>query len=241
MIVLVVGASGETGRLLVRQLLDCGITVRIIVRRIDLLPEDLQDNDLLTIYQGSILEMSDAQLINCVTGVDAIASCLGHNLSMKGIFGKPRSLVTDAVRRLCTVVKSTGQKTKVKFVLMNTGGNGNKNIPEKLSVIENMIMFLIRTLLPPQKDNEDAADFLRTEIGNNSEIEWSVVRPDTLVNTDSVSEYEVFASPIRSPLFKPGETSRINVAHFMAELICNNETWDVWKGQMPVIYNKEIR
>ena len=29
------------------------------------------------------------------------------------------------------------------------------------------------------------------------------------------------------------------LAFFMAELITNDQTWDMWKGQMPVIYNRE--
>jgi hypothetical protein len=49
---------------------------------------------------------------------------------------------------------------------------------------------------------------------------------------------EVHASPTRSAIFDPGSTSRINVAHFMAELIANEDTWSKWKGHMPVIYNK---
>ncbi len=32
-------------------------------------------------------------------------------------------------------------------------------------------------------------------------------------------------------------TSRINVGHFMADLITDEEIWNRWKGQMPVIYN----
>jgi hypothetical protein len=42
----------------------------------------------------------------------------------------------------------------------------------------------------------------------------------------------------RSALFDPGVTSRINVAHFMADLITDEDEWKKWKGQMPVIYNR---
>ncbi len=72
-------------------------------------------------------------------------------------------------------------------------------------------------------------------------VEWAAVRPDTLVNEDKVTEYEVHPSPIRSALFNPGKTSRINVAHFMADLVANADTWDKWKGRMPVIYNVAVR
>jgi hypothetical protein len=93
--------------------------------------------------------------------------------------------------------------------------------------------------LPPHVDNEQAADYLRTAIGkNDGTIEWSVVRPDTLIDESEVSEYDVYPSPIRSAIFDAGITSRINVSRFMADLITNDDIWNKWKGQMPVIYNK---
>ena len=49
--------------------------------------------------------------------------------------------------------------------------------------------------------------------------------------------YELHPSPIMSPLFDSGKTSRINVAHFMADLMTDETCWETWKGQMPVIYN----
>lgn len=99
---------------------------------------------------------------------------------------------------------------------------------------------LLRLILPPHVDNEQAADYLRTKIGQNDGlIEWVAVRPDGLIDEDAVTEYDVHLSPIRSAIFDAGQVSRINVAHFMAELITNDETWQTWKGQMPVIYSRE--
>jgi hypothetical protein len=69
-------------------------------------------------------------------------------------------------------------------------------------------------------------------------IEWAVVRPDTLIDEDEVTEYELHPSPTRSAIFNPGKTSRINVGHFMADLIADSDIWTQWKGKMPVIYNK---
>ena len=56
---------------------------------------------------------------------------------------------------------------------------------------------------------------------------------------DEVTGYMVVPSPIRSAIFNAGRTSRINVSHFMVDLITDNDTWYNWKGQMPVIYNKK--
>jgi hypothetical protein len=122
---------------------------------------------------------------------------------------------------------------------MNTTGNRNRDLNESISVGQKMVLGLIRLLVPPHSDNEKAAKFLRVNIGQkNKLIEWVAVRPDTLINEDNVTEYELFASPTRSAIFNPGKTSRINVGNFMARLIEENELWNNWKGQMPVIYDK---
>jgi len=88
-------------------------------------------------------------------------------------------------------------------------------------------------------DNEKAADFLRTGIGQDDRvIEWAAVRPDNLIDESEVTEYDLHPSPTRSAIFDAGTTSRINVGHFMADLMADRDTWNKWKGQMPVIYNR---
>lgn len=239
MTVLVVGASGTTGRLLVEQLLDRGVSVRIIVRPQSALPENFTNRENLTTIRATILELSDAEMAQHVRGCDAVASCLGHNMSLKGIYAHPRRLVTDAIRRLCNAIKASKSEKSAKIVLMNTTGNSNRDLQEPVSFAHSCVIGLVRLLLPPHVDNERAADFLRVEIGqDHREIEWVVVRPDTLTNAEVVTEYDEHPSPTRSTIFNPGSTSRINVAHFMAELITNQEKWATWKGQMPVIYSK---
>lgn len=236
---LVVGASGATGRLLVEQLLSRGESVKAIVRSPDRLPEVLKNYDHLTLIRASVLDLNDDEIGLHVNGCNAVASCLGHNLNLKGIYGHPRGLVTDATRRLCNAIKANKAEESTKFVLMNTAGNSNRDLREPLSFWQAFAIGLVRLLLPPHVDNEKAADYLRTGIGQEDKaIQWAVVRPDTLINENQVTEYEVHPSPTRSAIFNPGVTSRINVAHFMADLITTEDTWNRWKGQMPVIYNK---
>lgn len=240
MTTLVVGASGATGRQLLEQLLNRGQQVRAIVRSPETLPEIIKNHDSLSLIQASVLDLSDAEMVQYVKGCYAVASCLGHNLSFKGIFGHPRHLVTDATRRLCNAIKANKPEEPVKFVLMNTTGNRNRDLEEPISFGQKCVIGMIRLLVPPHADNEQAADYLRVEVGQQDRvIEWAAVRPDALVNEDKVAQYEVHASPTRSAIFDAGKTSRINVGHFMAELITDNDLWNRWQGQMPVIYNKE--
>ena len=238
--ILVLGASGATGRLLVERLLSRGQNVKAIVRSPKSLSESLTGNPQLTLIHASVSELSDTEIAEHVHGCDAVASCLGHNLTFKGLFGPPRRLVTNATLRFCNAIQAQRRESPIKFVLMNTTGNRNRDLDESISFAQTCVIGLLRGLLPPHADNEEAADYLRTKVGQqDSMIEWVAVRPDGLIDDESVSEVEVFASPIRSAIFDAGKTSRINVADFMSTLIMDEDLWKTWKGKMPVIYNKE--
>lgn len=237
MTTLILGASGATGKHLVGQLLKDGQKVKVIVRASANIP-DSWNNDNVSVIKANISEIDESELSKHVEDCDAVACCLGHNLTWKGIFGKPRRLVTDAVSAICHAIERNAPESPTKFVLMNTVGNRNRDLAEPISFGEKIVIGLIRLLLPPHSDNEKAADFLRQNIGQkNAWIEWVAVRPDTLLDDDEVTGYEVLASPSTSAIFKPRKTSRINVANFMARLIEERDLWNKWKGQMPVIYN----
>jgi len=238
MTILTVGASGATGKRLVEELLNRGHHVKAIVRSPDRLPDNLRNHAALDLIQASILELSDKEMEQHVAGCDAIASCLGHNLTFKGLYGKPRRLVTEATRRLCMAIKANGPATSTRYVLMNTVANRNRDLNEPISFAQKIMIGMLRLFLPPHADNEQAAEYLRTVIGQHDKtIEWAAVRPSSLIDEDKASEIEVYPSPTRS-IVNDGQVSRVNVAHFMADLITNDEFWQQWKGQMPVIYNK---
>lgn len=245
--VVVLGASGATGRLLVVKLLSKGIHVTAIVRNAQAFKTQLVKqvsciDDLfikLTIVEASISTIAHHDLSQHIIDCDAVLSCLGHNLTFSGMFGKPRRLVKDAVEKVSQITQSQPNEKRIKFILMNTTGNTNLDIPERPPLSQKIVVTALRYLLPPHADNEDAANYLRLDIGqNNQHIEWVVVRPDALIDQEQASPLDVFSSPTRNPIFDAGSTSRINVAHFMAELVVNDKLWTQWKGQMPVIYNQ---
>jgi nucleoside-diphosphate-sugar epimerase len=240
MTILVVGASGATGKHLVNHLLEMGHTVKVVVRSPENLPQPWKKHDRIAIIHASVLEIPKAEMADHLSDCQAVASCLGHNLTWKGLYGKPRKLVTDAVKLLCHAINLNAPGEPIRLVLMNTAGNRNRDLDEPVSIMQRIIIFLLRLLLPPHPDNEQAADYLRETIGqNHPAVTWVVVRPDTLTDADHVSGYNLHPSPVRSAIFNPGKTSRINVGHFMAQLINDDDLWTQWKGQMPVIYNDE--
>jgi nucleoside-diphosphate-sugar epimerase len=238
MIILLLGATGATGRLLLHKLLDRGHEVRVVVRSPEKLPGGVTNRPGLTVIRGTVLDMAAGELLGHVRGCAALASCLGHELNLRGIFGEPRRLVTESVQRVCEAALASGPSVPVKFVLMNTAGNSNRDLREPVSFPQRAVIGLLRRFLPPHRDNEMAADYLRLESRTwGGRIGWVVVRPDTLTDEPAVTPYNVHPSPVTSALFAPGRTSRLNVARFMADLITDEAVWGRWRGSMPVVYD----
>ncbi|MEQ8734105.1 MAG: SDR family oxidoreductase [Rhodospirillaceae bacterium] len=236
MTTLVVGATGKTGRPLVEQLLGKNHKVRVVVRSSDKFSADVLRNTNLTVIEEGVLSLTDEKLAEAVMGCDSVVSCLGHNLDFQGMFGEPKALCTDAVRRLCEAIKKNGPNKPVKFILMNTVGVPNTDLEEKRTWFERQLLTLLRHAIPPHRDNETAAEYLHKTVGKvNNYIEWCCVRPDSLIDAD-VSPYEIKESP-STGIFSGRPTARSNVAHFMTEMVENAELWSEWKYRMPVIMN----
>lgn len=237
---LVVGATGMTGRSLVEQLLGNNHTVRVIVRSPDKLSADVLNNPNTTVIEASVLDLTDDEMTEHVKSCDAVVSCLGHVMDLKGLFGEPKKLCTDATRRLCNAIEKNAAAKATKFVLMNTVGVRNPALAEKRTWYERGLLFLLRHALPPHRDNETAAEHLYRSVGkDNKHIEWCSVRPDSLIDAE-ISPYDIEESPTTG-IFTGRPTTRANVAGFMMELIESAELWNTWKFRMPVIMNSQER
>lgn len=236
---LVVGASGATGRLLTRILIEKNIKVIAIVRNKQSLDRLASFHSNLHVVEAEVSNLSVSDLAPMLKECNTALSCLGHSLTFKGLFGHPRRLVTDTIEKITLAIEANELEHVTKVILMNTNGNSNRDIPEKPPLSQRMVIGILRLTLPPHVDNEKAADYLRLNAkSDHNNIEWAAVRPDSLIDEDNVTPYEVYASPTRNAIFDSVSTSRINVAEFMSELACNNELWSKWKGKMPVIYNR---
>ena len=235
--VLLLGGTGRTGRLVLDQFLSRGVSVRAIVRSAGRLPPGVEKNPRLTIVEADLLSLGEADLLGHVRGCDVVVSCLGHVISLKGVFGQPRDLVTQATRRIYQAIEAVQPAKPVKFILMSSV---SVNRPERLDtrrgMFERAFVATIRGLIPPEKDNQRAADFLCGDVGaDNPFFQWAALRPDTLVD-GTVSEYALHEGLVSS-LFKPDSTNMANVAHSICELATDQKLWDHWKEKLPVIVN----
>jgi nucleoside-diphosphate-sugar epimerase len=232
--VLILGATGATGRHVAHLLLQQQHQVVALVRDTKTLSVlESEFGNQLTQIKGTALTLSDAELSTLIADADGVVTCLGHNLTLKGIFGAPRMLVRDSIKRIVNLTSAV-RSTPLKMVLMNSSGVRNKDQHEPISFMQHLVIGLLRALLPPHRDNEQAADYLRTL---ESSIQWAIVRPDALIDQDAVSEYDLHPAPIRSAIFDSGDVSRINVASLMSRLLTDSILWEKWKGKMPLVYN----
>ena len=101
--ILVVGATGQTGKLVVEKSLANDHKVRVIVRSRNRLPSEILEHPNITLVEANVLDLMDEQMADLVKECDAIVSCLGHVISFQGIFGEPKLLCTEATKRLCKV------------------------------------------------------------------------------------------------------------------------------------------
>jgi nucleoside-diphosphate-sugar epimerase len=233
--VLLVGGTGRTGGRLLAQLVSRGVGVRAIVRSRRSLPAGAAGSPRVEVVEASILSLSEEELRHHLRGCTAVVSCLGHVLTVKGVLGPPRDLVTRATARLCQAIEAARPVSPVKLVLMSSV---SVHQPGKLDArrgdFERAFLCLLRGLLPPARDNQLAADFLRQTVGTgHPSVQWVVVRPDTLLEGET-SGYALHAGLVNS-LSSPGRTTMANVAHFMCELVTDPRAWEEWKGRMPVI------
>jgi hypothetical protein len=235
--VLLLGGTGRTGRLVLTQLLERGVNVRAIVRLADRLPEDVSADPGLTVVEADLLSLSDEHLQGLVQGCQAVISCLGHNITLKGIYGSPRGLVTRAATRICRAIEALQPAKPVKFILMSSVSvNQPAGRDTRRGQFERAVVALLRGALPPARDNQGAADFLCRGIGTASPfVEWVTVRPDSLLE-GQVTEYSVHDSLV-STIFAPDSTNRANVANFMCELVQDLRVWDEWRCGLPVVIN----
>ncbi len=153
------------------------------------------------------------------------------------MFGEPRNLVSDTIRRISGIAMESGGG-KARLILMSTTAYTNLRSGEKNGIGEKIILSILKLLLPPHRDNMLAAEYLQERVGkDNGKMEWVAVRPDTLVDEVDDAAYELSESPVRSPIFDAGKTSRTNVSRFIADLLASDSAWQEWRFKMPVIYN----
>ena len=199
------GATGGTGRLIVRDAVAKGHSVVALVR--STASADLPGADMI---EGDARD--EGTLTRALDGCDAVISALGTGMGFRKV-----DLLAVATRALVTAMTRNGVRRLVCVSALGVGdsrGHGG-------FVFDRLFQPLLLSQAYKDKDRQEAA--IRA-----SSLDWVVVRPAML--TDDPARGSVRAVTDLAGV-KGGKIARADVARFVVDQL----TTDTWLRRTPVI------
>lgn len=160
--IVVLGATGTTGRLVMHEALARGYEVVAFVRRPQAL--DMQQN--LTIVSGSVED--EQAMRNCFSGADAVISCLGERPGLR-VFCRGSDFQRRTLPKIVSAIDEAGVN---RFVLMSSFGSGET--AKKAGVF--LRVFLYSLIAKKLFDDKACAEASLAQCQTN----WTAVYPVTL-------------------------------------------------------------
>lgn len=161
----VLGATGKTGSEVVKQALEAGYTVNVLVRR----PDSLTSHAKLNVIVGDATDAKDVATASKDT--DVIVSALG---AMGG------SLMTDAVTAIISASEVTGVK---RFILMSSFAVRKEQLSSGMKFLVGMAMGKI------VQDKSASEELLR-----KSDLDWTIVYAARLTDDAKGAKVRVLGS-----------------------------------------------
>jgi len=197
--VLIVGATGGTGRQLVAQALERGYAVTALVRN----PLKLQTkHPRLTVMPGDVLDYASVEA--AMRGQEAVLSALGHKR-----FFYPTRILSQGTRNLLRAMKAHGVPRIVCETSLGIGDSAGR-----LGLY--YTLFIIPAILPFYFWDKTRQE----KIIAASDIEWVIVRPAVLNNRSKRGCFR-HGRHLGSFLWT-GRISRADVADFMLNQLTSN-------------------
>jgi putative NADH-flavin reductase len=186
--VIVFGATGTVGRLVVEQALQEGHEVTAFTRNPARMP---QQHERLQIAQGDVTDLDAVQ--RAVAGHDAVVVTLGA--------GRKGDLRADGTRTVIEAMRRTGVR---RLICQSTLGVGDSRA--NLNFLWKYVMFglLLRAAYDDHVRQEEHVE--------RSDLDWTIVRPSAFTNGPRTGRYERDFGTDRKTKLK---ISRADVADFL--------------------------
>jgi nucleoside-diphosphate-sugar epimerase len=207
--ILIVGATGGTGRQLVQQALETGHQVTAFVRK----PARLKiEHSNLRIVQGNVLDYASVE--KAVEGQSVVLSALGH----KRLFW-PTKILSRGTGNIMRAMKT---HRVPRFICASSLGVGNAvgrlGLPATLLFVPFILPFYLWDRVRQEKS-----------IAENADIDWVIVRPGTLTNGPSRGRFRHDFNV--GNYIWPRRIARADVADFMLRQLND----DAYLGTAPGI------
>jgi putative NADH-flavin reductase len=197
--VLIVGATGGTGRQLVEQALERGHTVTALARD----PSALRvEHPRLTVVRGNVLDYRSVEA--AVRGQDAVISALGH----KRFFG-PTRILSQGTRNVLHAMETHRVQ---RFVCETALGIGDS--AGRMGIY--YTFFVVPIILPFYFWDKTRQERLIAA----SYVNWVIVRPGALTNGAKSGRYR--AGQTVGSFLRTVRISRADVADFMLNQMTEN-------------------
>jgi uncharacterized protein YbjT (DUF2867 family) len=205
--ILVLGATGATGRLIVNQAVARGYDVTVLVRSAD------KASDI----RGAKLIVGDARdeaaLREALKGRDAVVSALGTPVSPF----REVTLLSTATRALVSAMKAE----QVSRLVCITGMGAGDSAGHGGFIADNVIFPLLLKKVYADKNRQEA-------IVSDSGLDWVLVRPSILNNKPGRGSVRALTDLSG---FHGGSIAREDVATFVLDQVCA----DTWLHRSPLI------
>jgi putative NADH-flavin reductase len=203
--VLIIGATGATGQILMREALAQGHEVTALARD----PSAVAPDDhSLRVLQGNALDVSSVG--EAVAGQDAVLSALGTRCA------RPTTLFSESTQNVIGAMNKHGVRRLVSITGIGAG-DSKGHVGFLYDSI--MLPFVVKNIYLDKTRQEEAI--------KQSDLDWVIVRPAQLTDEPAKDEYNVFLGGS----YTATKISRADVAAFMLAQL----TDDTYVGKMPVI------
>jgi putative NADH-flavin reductase len=216
--ILILGATGRTGRHLLEQALQRGHIINVLVRNKNKI---IINGHRVTVYEGSPLDKT--VLGNAMQECEAIVSALNISRTSDWPWAKlrsPKDLLSETMKK---IIDLAPQHTIQRIIFISAWG-----VAETRKDIPGWFRWLIEhsNIRYPYEDHARQEELLKQTF-----LQWTSVRPAGLTN--SKKKKEIIVSLNNNP--KPSlMISRLNVAVFMLDVLEKN----LYVGERPVISGK---
>jgi putative NADH-flavin reductase len=203
--VLIIGATGATGKILMREALAQGHQLTALARNPSALaPEDYR----LRVLQGNALDVSSVEA--AVAGQDAVLVALGTRSS------RPTTLFSESTHNVIGAMDKHGVRRLVCITGVGVGDSKGH-----VGFLYDRIIrpLVVRNVYEDKERQEEAIE--------QSDLEWVIVRPAQLTDEPAKGEYKVYLKGS----YKAKTISREDVAEFMLAQVKD----DTYVHKMPVI------
>jgi putative NADH-flavin reductase len=203
--VLIIGATGAIGRVLMREALEQGHEVTALARNPSALaPEDHRPR----VLQGNALDASEVEA--AVAGQDAVLSALGTRST------RPTTLFSQSTHNLISAMNKHGVR---RLVCITGIGAGESKGHVGFLYDRIMLPFVVKNIYEDKNRQEEAI--------KQSDLDWVIVRPARLTDEAAKGEYRVYLGGS----YTAKTISRADVAAFMLAQL----TDETYVHKMPVI------